>query len=33
MMFVFAGFISWWFYAKLGVDFINFWPIAGEIHL
>lgn len=33
MMFVFAGFISWWFYAKLGVDYINFWPIAGEIHL
>lgn len=33
MMFVFAWFISWWFYAKLWVDYINFWPIGWEIHL
>ena len=33
MMFIFAGFISWWFYSKLGVDYINFWPFAGEVHL
>jgi len=32
-MFLFAGFISRWFYWKLGVDYINFWPIAGKIHL
>jgi phospho-N-acetylmuramoyl-pentapeptide-transferase len=32
-MFLFAGFISRWFYDKLGVDYINFWPIAGKIHL
>ncbi len=30
-MFLFAGFISRWFYAKLGVDYINLWPIAGKI--
>lgn len=33
MMFVFAAFISWWFYAKLGVDYINLWPFAGEVHI
>ena len=32
-MFLFAGFISRWFYRKLGVDYINFWPIAGKIQL
>lgn len=32
-MFIFAAFISRWFYVKLGVDYINFWPIAGEIRL
>lgn len=32
-MFLFAGFISRWFYWKLGVDYINFWPIAGKIEL
>ncbi len=32
-MFLFAGFISRWFYVKLGVDYINFWPIAGKIEL
>lgn len=33
MMFVFAGFVSWWFYAKLWVDYVNLWPFAWEIHL
>ena len=33
MMFIFAWFISWWFYSKLGIDYINFWPFAGEVHL
>ena len=33
MMFVFSAFISWWFYAKLGVDYINLWPFAGEVHI
>lgn len=32
-MFLFAGFISRWFYAKLGVDYINLWPIADRIDL
>jgi len=32
-MVIVAGLISRWFYDKLGVDFINFWPFAGEIHL
>jgi len=32
LMFIFAGFISWWFYVKLGVDYINLWPFAWEIH-
>ncbi len=32
-MFLFAGFISRWFYVKLGVDYINLWPIAGKIDL
>lgn len=31
-MFVFAAFIARWFYVKLGVDYIDFWPIAGRIH-
>lgn len=33
MMFVFSAFISWWFYSKLWVDYINLWPFAGEIHI
>ena len=33
MMFIFAWFISWWFYSKLWIDYINFWPFAGEVHL
>lgn len=32
-MFLFAGFISRWFYVKLGVDYINLWPIAGKIDI
>ncbi len=32
-MFGFSAFISYWFYGKLGVDWINFWPLTGEIHL
>ncbi len=32
-MVIFAGFISRWFFSKLWVDYINFWPIAGKIHL
>jgi len=32
-MFIFASFISWWFYTKLGISTINFWPIAGNIEL
>lgn len=27
---VFSAFISWWFYAKLGVDYINLWPIIDQ---
>lgn len=26
-MFLFSGFISYWFYAKLGIDYINIWPL------
>ncbi len=33
LMFIFAGFISWWFYVKLGVDYINIWPFGWEIHI
>ena len=32
-MFLFAAFIAWWFYVKLGIDYINFWPIAGKMSL
>lgn len=32
-MFLFAWFISWWFYYKLWVDYINLWPIAGKIDI
>jgi UDP-N-acetylmuramyl pentapeptide phosphotransferase/UDP-N-acetylglucosamine-1-phosphate transferase len=32
-MIFFSAFISRWFYTKLGVDYINFRPIAGKIHL
>lgn len=32
-MVVFSAFISRWFYSRLGIDYINFWPIAGKISL
>ncbi|MFZ2151160.1 MAG: phospho-N-acetylmuramoyl-pentapeptide-transferase [Candidatus Absconditicoccaceae bacterium] len=32
-MCLFSAFISRWFYSKLGIDYINLWPIAGEISL
>jgi len=32
-MVIFSAFISWRFYRKLGIDYINFWPIAGKISL
>lgn len=32
-MFVFSAFIARWFYRKLGVDYINFWPLAGKVSL
>lgn len=32
-MFLFSAFISWWFFGKLGVSYINFRPIAGNIDL
>lgn len=32
-MILFAGFISYWFYQYLGIDYINFRPFAGEISL
>ncbi len=30
-MFSFSAFISYWMYSKLGVDYINIWPIDGII--
>lgn len=32
-MVVFSAFISRWFYSRLGIDYINFWPIAGKVSL
>jgi len=32
-MFIFAAFISRWFYVKLGIDYINLRPIAWKAHL
>lgn len=32
-MFGFSAFISYWFYIKLGIDRLNFWPLAGEVNL
>lgn len=32
-MILFAGFISYWFYVKLGVDYVNLWPLAGKIEI
>lgn len=32
-MFTFSGFISYWFFFKLGINYINIWPIWWEINL
>ena len=32
-MFLFSGFISRWFYSKLGIDYLNMRPFAGEVKL
>lgn len=32
-MVIFSAFISRWFYSRLGIDYINLWPIAGKISL
>lgn len=32
-MFGFAAFVSYRFYVRLGIDYINLWPLAGEVHL
>lgn len=32
-MFLFSAFISYWFFSKLGISYINTWPINWEIQL
>ena len=32
-MFLFSWWISYWFYIKLWIDYINFWPIAGKVYV
>ena len=32
-MFLFSGFIAYWFYFKLWIDWINLWPFWWEVHL
>ncbi|MFC2695933.1 MAG: phospho-N-acetylmuramoyl-pentapeptide-transferase [Candidatus Absconditicoccaceae bacterium] len=32
-MIIFSAWISYWFYVKLGIDYINLWPIAGKIEV
>ena len=32
-MFSFSAFISYWMYSKLGVDYINIWPIDGVLNI
>ncbi len=32
-MVVFSAWISYWFYLKLGIDYINLWPIAWKIEV
>ena len=32
-MFTFSAFISYFFYSRIWVDYINFWPFAGEVSL
>lgn len=32
-MIIFSAIITYWFYIKLWVDYINFWPFGGLVHL
>ncbi len=32
-MVIFSAFISRWFYSRLGIDYVNLWPIAGKVSL
>lgn len=32
-MLLFSAFISYWFYVKLWIDYINLWPLGGEVHI
>lgn len=32
-MVIFSAWISYWFYVKLGIDYINLWPIAWKIEV
>lgn len=32
-MFLFSAFISYWFYFKLWIDWVNLWPIDWQVHL
>lgn len=32
-MCLFSAFISYRFFARLGVDTLNLWPLGGEVHL
>lgn len=32
-MFLFSGFISYWFYWKLWIDYVNLWPLWWEVYL
>lgn len=32
-MVIFSAFISRWFFNKLGIDYINFWPLGGKFSL
>lgn len=32
-MFLFAGFVSYWFHFKLGINEVDFWPFAGLTNL
>lgn len=32
-MFLFSWFISYWFYWKLWIDYVNLWPIAWEVYV
>lgn len=32
-MVIFSAWISYWFYLKLGIDYINLWPIAWKIEV